>query len=366
MAKYFIIAGEASGDQHAGALMEQISLRDPEAHWAGLGGDRMASAGCRLYQDYRQMAYMGFVAVLRNLGKVRSNLRIAREALLSERPDVLILVDYPSFNLRIAAYCRRHLPQTRIIYYIPPKVWAWKSWRIHRIARLCDQVWGIFPFETDYYSRRGYQCTYVGNPTAKAIDAYLQQTPPCTREAMIALLPGSRPAEVSSCLPVMLEAARRIAGYRIEVTAAPGIEDGFYTPYMREGETLSRHTYDTVCRATAAVVNSGTATLETALLGCPQVAVYQIHNPRLMGMIRWAQPLFFSIRHFTLVNILAEEELIAELVANDFTADRIEQALRRLLTDEAYKKYMLAGYEHISDLLHTEHATISDLLPARN
>lgn len=364
--RYFIIAGEASGDAHAGALIDQWSRLDPAAHWAGLGGDRMAAAGCRLYQDYRQMAYMGFVDVLRNLSKVRRNLRIAREALGSEQPDVLILVDYPSFNLRIAAYCRRHLPKTRIIYYIPPKVWAWKSWRIHRIARLCDQIWGIFPFETDYYARRGYTCTYVGNPTAAAIDAYRAGTSAPQREPIIALLPGSRPGEVSACLPVMLEAARRIAGYRIEVTAAPGIEDGLYAPYMREGETLSRHTYATVSRATAAIVNSGTATLETALLGCPQVAVYHLSCSRFLGWIRRLQPLFFSIRHFTLVNILADKELIPELVANDFTADNIERELRRLLTDEGAKRDMLAGYEHISSLLHIPHTAISDLSPARN
>ena len=164
MAKYFLIAGEASGDMHAAALIEQIKQRDPEALIAGLGGDHMVASGCRLYQDYRKMAFMGFAAVLQNLGQIRRNFRIAQEALLAEQPDALILIDYPSFNLRIAAFCRHHLPETKIYYYIPPKVWAWKRRRIHTIARLCDEVLGIFPFEPAFYAKYGYRCTYVGNP----------------------------------------------------------------------------------------------------------------------------------------------------------------------------------------------------------
>ena len=354
--KYFLIAGEASGDMHAAALMERIAAeQDSSAQFSGLGGDRMAAAGCRLYQDYRQMAFMGFAAVLRNLDKVRRNFRIAKQALLAERPDVLILIDYPSFNLKMAAFCHRRLPKTKIIYYIPPKVWAWKRWRIHRIARLCDEIWGIFPFEPAFYARYGYHCTYVGNPTAKAIDAYLATQPTPNRndkdKPVIALLPGSRPSEVSHCLPIMLEAARRFPNYQIIVTAAPGLEDGFYAPHMRADEQLSRNTYITVRSASAAIVNSGTATLETALLGCPQIAVYHLACARLLGWIRWAQPLIFDIPYFTLVNILAGKEAIKELVANDFTADKIAEELQRLLTDETYKKNMLAQYEHIHSLL---------------
>ena len=349
--KYFLIAGEASGDLHAAALMAQIKQRDPQAQFVGLGGSQMATAECRLYQDIRHMAFMGFAAVLANMGQVRRNFRIAEEALLAERPDALILVDYPSFNLRIAAFCKKHLPATKIYYYIPPKVWAWKRRRVHRIAQLCDEVLGIFPFEPAFYAQYGYRCTYVGNPTAERI----AKSPITNHQSQIsktlALLPGSRLAEVSYCLPRLLEAARRFPDYRIVVCAAPGIDEALYTQYMRANETLTRETYKAVQQAKAAVVNSGTATLETALLGTPQVAVYHVPFSWFYGRIRWAQPLFFSIRWFTLVNIILDKEVIRELLATDFTIDNVTAELQRLLEDEAYTKEMLANYEHLFTLL---------------
>lgn len=352
---YFLIAGEASGDMHASALIENIKQYDAHSQFAGIGGVKMQKAGCRLYQDYSQMAFMGFVAVLRNIGKVRRNFQIARKALLRERPDVLVLVDYPSFNLRIAAFCRKHLPNTKIVYYIPPKVWAWKRRRIHRIARLCDEVLGIFPFESSYYERYGYTCTYVGNPTAEQIATYKLQHMVVSSESSphptIAILPGSRANEVTQCLPRMLSAARRFADYRLVVCASPGLQDDFYTPYLSDQEVLTRDTYTAVRNAQAAIVNSGTATLETALLGCPQVAVYHLACSSLIGLLRWAQPLIFSIPYFTLVNILSQKQAICELVANDFKEDKIVNELERILTDEIYKKNMLASYEHIHSLL---------------
>ena len=363
MANYFLIAGEVSGDTHAAELIQQIRLRDPDARFAGLGGDKMSAAGCQLYQDYRHMAFMGFAAVLQHWKDVKANFRIAHEALLKEQPDVLILIDYPSFNLRMAAFCKRHLPQTKIIYYIPPKVWAWKRRRVHKIANLCDEVLGIFPFEPAFYARYGYRCTYVGNPTAEEIrrtqnteiivpkgKEHRTQTDLQTR-SVLAILPGSRPSEISHCLPKMLEAAHRFAGYQVFVCAAPGIEDSFYTPYLDAHDTLTRDTYATVQEACAAIVNSGTATLETALLGCPQVAVYHIACSRLIGLVRWAQPLFFSIPYFTLVNIISGKEVIQECVANTFTVDNVANELDRLLHDEAYKKEMLDSYEHLVSIL---------------
>lgn len=377
MSKFFLIAGEASGDLHAAALIEQLLRHDPEAQCAGLGGDKMADAGCRLYQHIRQMAFMGFAAVLANLGQIRRNFRIAEQALLDEKPDALILIDYPSFNLRIAKFCRTHLPNTKIYYYIPPKVWAWKKRRIHEIAALCDEVLGIFPFEPAFYAKYGYSCTYVGNPTAEEIlqrsgqsncESVLQRSgltakrsvsaAVCQRSGLnsIAILPGSRPSEISHCLTKMLDAARQYPDYRIVVCAALGIDDAFYAPYLREGETLTRDTYSAVQQAAAAVVNSGTATLETALIGCPQVAVYHLALSPLIGLIRWAQPLVFSIPYFTLVNIIAGKEVIRECVANDFKTEKVAAELGRLLTDEAYKKNMLASYEHIRSLLGTQPA----------
>ena len=339
---------------HAAELIKQIKLREPEAGISGLGGDRMAASGCRLYRHIRYMAFMGIAAVLSHWRDVQDNFRIAREAILDERPDALILIDYPSFNLRMAAFCREHLPDTKIYYYIPPKVWAWKRRRVHAIARLCDRVLGIFPFEPAFYAKYGYACEYVGNPTVEE----LSRVPRVPRNpSILVLLPGSRPSEISHCLPRMLEAARRFPDYRITVCAAPGIEDSFYTPYIYAGVTLTRETHKAVLSASAAIVNSGTATLETALLGCPQVAVYHLACPHLISLIRRVgQPLLFSIRHFTLVNIIAGKEVIKECIANDFTVDKVAAELQRLLTDEAYKKEMLAEYEHLRSVLGSQSA----------
>ena len=170
--KYFLIAGEASGDMHTANLMAALREKDPQAVFVGLGGDKMRAQGCQIYVDYREMAYMGFVAVFKNLGKIKRNLQTAKQALLQEQPDVLVLIDYPSFNLKIAAFCKKHLPQTKIIYYIPPKIWAWKAWRVHQIARYCDEILGIFPFEPAFYDKYGYKCQYVGNPVADSIRSW--------------------------------------------------------------------------------------------------------------------------------------------------------------------------------------------------
>lgn len=350
--KYFLIAGEASGDQHAAALIEQLCQCDSQAYFAGLGGDRMAAVGCRLYQHIRCMAFMGFAAVLCNIRQIQRNFHIARNSLLKERPDVLILIDYPSFNLRMAAFCKRHLPNTKIYYYIPPKVWAWKKYRIHTIARMCDAVLGIFPFEPDFYAQYGYTCTYVGHPT-------IEQIPhsKASRTKSLALLPGSRPNEIRHCLPRMLEAARQFSDYTITICAAPNIEDSFFTPYLQKNEKLTRDTYTALRKAAAAIVNSGTATLEAALLDCPQVAVYHLTGSRLISLVRWIQPLMFSIPYFTPVNIITGKETIRECIANEFTVNNVVDELQRLLTDKAYKKEMLASYKHLHTVLGLQSAS---------
>ena len=363
--KYFIIAGEASGDLHGSNLMKALRAKDPQALFVGLGGDKMRAEGCDIRVDYREMAYMGFVAVIANLHKVRRNMRIAQQALLAEKPDTLILIDYPSFNLRIAKFCHQHLPNTRIVYYIPPKIWAWKEWRVHQIAKYAHDILGIFPFEPAFYAKHGYTCQYVGNPTADCIREFRMtndELRDCNNEVktqnakfIIALLPGSRRSEISHCLPTMLAAARQVAGnqYRVVVTAAPGIEDSFYAPYL-QGETLTRDTYTLLSEATAAVVNSGTATLETALIGCPQTAVYHVAGSKYLEWI--LKPIMFKINHFTLVNIIAGKEVIQELVASRFTQANIEKELRQLLKDQTYREQMLNDYKQIQMILGTESA----------
>lgn len=356
--KYFIIAGEASGDLHGSNLMKALRQKDPQASFVGLGGDKMRAEGCSILVDYRHMAYMGFIAVLANIHKVKRNLKTARQSLLEERPDVLILIDYPSFNLRIAQFCHEHLPNTRIIYYIPPKIWAWKEWRVHKIAQYADEILGIFPFEPAFYAKHGYTCKYVGNPTADCIREWKLQ---CegetnhTQKPIIALLPGSRPSEISHCLPVMLAAAREVVGndYQIIVGAAPGIEDAFYQPYL-SNELLTRTPYTTLAQARAAIVNSGTATLETALIGCPQTAVYHVAGSKYLEWM--LKPILFKINYFTLVNIIPAKEVIQELVGKRFTKDNIQNELRRLLEDESYRQYMIHEYHAIQTILGSETA----------
>lgn len=359
--KYFLIAGEASGDLHASGLIEALRRVDTNASFVGLGGDRMQAAGCRLYQHYRKMAYMGYVAVIANWRDIRRNIRITQQALLNEQPDEVILIDYPGFNLHMAAFCHRNMPGTRVSYFIPPKVWAWKHWRVHAIGKNCHRILGIFPFEPSFYAKYGYECTYVGNPVVQAVAAYEQVLPlgqnPQEEGDMpyIALLPGSRSHEIAHCLPKMLEAAEQTlqafsAINRIIVTTAPGIEQSFYMRYINNHPMveLRDDTYHVIRHASAAVVNSGTATLETALLDCPQVAVYHLAFRHIVEFLR---PLIFRIPHFTLVNIIAERVVIRELLTVDFTVEEIRDELHRLLTDADYVARMRAGYADVRRIL---------------
>lgn len=349
--KFFIIAGEASGDLHASNLMKALRKKDAHVSFVGLGGDKMRAEGCDIRVDYREMAYMGILAVLSNLDKVRRNFRIAKQTLLEEKPDALILIDYPSFNLKIAKFCKKHLPNTKVIYYIPPKIWAWKKWRVHSIAKYCDEILGIFPFEPAFYAKYGYKCHYVGNPTADCIREFTATSPTGNDRPTIAILPGSRRSEISHCLPIMLEAARKVAGeqYQIIVTAAPGIEDAFYQSFLLHDETLTRDTYNIVAHAQAAVVNSGTATLETALIGCPQTAVYHVAGSKYLEKL--LRPILFRIPHFTLVNIIPNQEIIQELIASRFTTENVAHELHRLLYDQEYRTNMLKRYQQLHTIL---------------
>ena len=377
--KYFFLIGEASGDLHASHLIEAIKQQDPAASFSGFGGDKMAAAGCTLYRHIRDLAFMGFVAVLKNISTIRQNFAIAKQALLDEQPDVLVLVDYPSFNLKMAKFARQHLPSLQIVYYIPPKVWAWKQWRRKTILQLCDQVLCIFPFEPAFYldpsqpplkgAEKRAQVVYVGNPTAEeclsAQRSFSDSGPTAQRSKIIALLPGSRRSEIKHCLPKMLAAARRFPDYEIRIAQAPSIPTAFYEQILSTlnstlsttlNSTLSTLNYDLLCKSEVAIVNSGTATLEAALLGCPEVAVYHIALPHLAGLI-WKA--VFTIRHFTLPNIILDlrdeqgkpKEVIRELIAYLFTVDNIEAEVKRLLTDNEYRQTMLQHFDELRTLL---------------
>ena len=365
--KFFIIAGEASGDMHAAKLIAQLQSQQTNTHFVGMGGDKMQASGCQLLQHYQEMAFMGVIAVLANLTKIRNNFKIAKEGLLQHKPDVLILVDYPSFNLKIAKFCKTHLPDTKIFYYIPPKIWAWKTWRVHQIAKYCDEVWGIFPFEPDFYARYGYSCRYVGNPTFDALTEWKNINFPKgygiqQRKEIIAILPGSRKSEITHCLPKMLQAARMVAAQypnmQIHVAQAPGISPELYQQYVQD-ETLRNDTYELLSQAKVAVVNSGTATLEAAILECPQTAVYHIACSK---WVMWLKPILFKIPHFTLVNIIARREVIRELIAIDFTVANIVNELEQLLNDTAYVDQMLQEYEQIASTLKSNPISLTKLI----
>ncbi len=368
--KYFLLVGEASGDLHASHLIEALKQQDPTASFSGFGGDKMAAEGCCLYRHISDMAYMGVVAVLRNADKIRANFAIAKEKLLSDQPDVLILVDYPSFNLKMAQFARKNLPNIKIVYYIPPKVWAWKRWRRKTILKVCDQVLCIFPFEPAFYFdpsqpplkgvEKRAQVVYVGNPTAEECHAaqrsFSDSGPSAKRSKIIAVLPGSRRSEIANCLPKMLEAANRFPDYEIRIAQAPSVPTEFYNEVAGEALPLYSSTPLLLSEASVAIVNSGTATLEAAMFGCPEVAVYHVACPHLLRLI-WKA--IFTIRHFTLPNIILDlrnekgepQEVIRELIAHLFTVENIEAEVKRLLEDEPYRQTMLQHFDDLRNLL---------------
>lgn len=361
--KYFLIAGEASGDLHAGNLITELRQQDSQAEFMFLGGDRMAAAaGCAPVVHYRDMAFMGFIAVVRNLRTIVHTMRLAQEAILDFRPDKVILVDYPSFNLKIAKFVKSSLPDTETIYYISPKLWAWKSYRIRAIRQCIDRMFTIFPFETEWYAERRYSVTYVGNPTVDSVSAFqattdtehtLQRIGHGDRP-LIALLPGSRRQEIDACLPKMAAVATRFPNYTFVVATAPAADIGWYTPYIAGNVILSPvATYELLTVARAAIVNSGTATLETALFGTPQMVVYNVCGGRLTMLLK---KLVIHTRYISLVNIIAGKQVVEELIANLFTVDNMSTELKKIMTDNDYRAEMQQNYDTIRQILGNENA----------
>lgn len=367
---YFILAGEASGDLHGAGLIQELRKVDADARFSFFGGDLMAAeAGAAPSVHIRNLAYMGFCEVARHLGDIRRNLRTARGLLRERRPDALILVDYPSFNLKIAKTARKlGIP---VYYYIPPKVWAWKKWRTKTILRLCRKVFTIFPFENDFYRTYGHaragQVVYAGNPTVEEVGRQLSGTE--THEEfllryrlrpnrpLVALMPGSRKGEIRANLPVMLEATDRFTQYKAIIIGAPGIDDSYYEafkgtreiPVIREDSSpaILKH-----CRG--ALVTSGTATLEVALCGIPQVALYRSNGSRLAYKI---MSRLLSVAYVTLPNLIAGREIIPELLLHECTADAVSDKLGGLLRLNADARgSQLEGYREIARVLTDKNA----------
>ena len=353
--KYFLIAGEASGDLHASNLMRELKQIDMNAQFCFLGGDLMAAQGGNMVKHYRDMAFMGFVEVLKNARKVLNNMNDCKKAIAEFRPDVLILIDYPSFNLRIAEFVKKQL-NLPVYYYISPKIWAWKEFRIKQIKKQVDKMFTILPFETEFYQKHDYKVNYVGNPCVDSIAArpYQDQTlnefcvkNNLSEKPIIALLAGSRKQEIKSCLPTMLTAVEKYADYQTVISGAPGIEPGFYHSFIGDKNIhiVFNQTYELLSHACAAIVNSGTATLETALIGTPQVVVYKVAFGRIAMLLK---PVLIKTKFVSLVNLIAGKEAVKELLAHHFTPATVQDELDKLLYDNTCRAQMLKDYQEIS------------------
>lgn len=358
--KYYLIVGEASGDLHASNLMKAIKAVDAAAQFRFFGGDLMSSVGGERVKHYRELAYMGFVPVLLHLRTILSNMKQCKSDILSWNPDALILVDYPGFNLSVAEYIHKN-SDIPVYYYISPKIWAWKEHRIKNIKRDVDELFSILPFEVDFFEKKhGYKINYVGNPCVDAVDAFRRNTPlsrsefcvanslPC--KPIVALLAGSRKQEITANLPMMLEAMKSFPEYQPVIAGAPGIDKEFYAPYLEAGASIVfGQTYNILANAHAALVTSGTATLETALFNVPQVVCYAMPMAKLYS---WLKKHFLKVKYVSLVNLIAGGEVVRELVAADMTVQNVKAELGKLLLcDSKERAAMLNEYSRMMDIL---------------
>lgn len=361
--KYYLIVGEASGDLHASRLMQSLMQYDPEADFRFFGGDLMAKVGGTRVKHYRELAYMGFVPVLLHLPTIFKNMKMCKEDIMRWKPDAVILVDYPGFNLSIAKFVKKNT-NIPVYYYISPKIWAWKEWRIKAIKRDVKEMFSILPFEVPFYEKKhNYKIHYVGNPTAEEVDNFRHvyseskdefcQRNGLSSKPIIALLAGSRKQEIKDNLPSMLEAARHFEDYQMVVAAAPSIAESYYKKYLGDSEAkmVKTQTYELLSHATVALVTSGTATLETALLNVPQVVCYETPVPKL---IRFAFKHIIKVRFISLVNLIADKEIVQELLADRFSIRNIANELYRILPGQPLRERMLADYQLVRDRLGSE------------
>ncbi len=361
--KYYLIVGEASGDLHASHLMRSLQKEDPEAQFRFFGGDLMTAVGGTRVKHYKELAYMGFVPVLLHLRTIFRNMALCKKDIMQWQPDAVILVDYPGFNLKIAKYLHKNRKnRPAIYYYISPKIWAWKEYRIKNIKRDVDELFSILPFEVPFFEQKHhYPIHYVGNPTADEVRSFLEEggwrkeegdIRPVQEEDMpiIALLAGSRKQEIKDNLPAMLEAVKQFPDYQCVVAGAPGIEDAYYEEFIKGAsvEIVHDKTYDLLSRSTAALVTSGTATLETALFNVPQVVCYKTPVPHL---IRFAFNHIIKCKYISLVNLIADKEVVQELLADRFSVKTIREELSKILPGQTGREQMLQGYEEIRTAL---------------
>ena len=359
--KYYLIVGEASGDLHASRLMRSLKKVDEFAEFRFFGGDLMAAEGGTRVKHYKELAYMGFVPVLLHLETIFSNMKMCKDDIVKWKPDVVILVDYPGFNLNIAKFLKK---KTNIpaYYYISPKIWAWKEWRIRSIRRDIAEMFSILPFEVPFYEKKHhYPIHYVGNPTAQEVNEFRAgyQQPFeefCTENQLdihrpiLALLAGSRLQEIKDNLPAMIEVAERFEDFQMVLAGAPSIEDKYYEQFVKGTpvKMVRNKTYQLLSHSTAALVTSGTATLETALFNVPQVVCYETPLPRL---VRFAFIHIMSCKYISLVYLIADKEVVQEMFADRFKVDAIADQLYQLLPGKEGRERMLAEYQVVRERL---------------
>lgn len=354
--RYYVIAGEASGDLHASNLIRELVRLDPQAIVRGFGGDLMEKAGMQVVKHYREMAFMGFIPVLLNIRTIRNNMKICERDLVNFKPDVLILVDYPGFNLRMAEFSRSKGILT--YYYISPKIWAWKEHRVKKIRAFVDEMFTILPFETEFYRKHHYPVNYVGNPVLDALTAgpekkafsefcrenHLPEKP------VIGLLPGSRLQEIRSLLPHMLKASSGFQSHQILVTAAPNIDEQVYLDLIRNYPVtlVKGKTYEVLQQAEVAVLASGTVSLEAGIIGCPQIVAYRMAGGILTQIIG---RIIIKVKWASLVNLILGREAVRELIQINFTVENIRAELNRILNDRSYRDRFSKSYEELRQKL---------------
>ncbi len=339
--KYYIIAGEASGDLHASNLIKELKVLDTNAQFRCWGGDLMTAQGADLVKHYRDLAFMGFTEVLMNLPTILNNIKFCKKDILEHKPDVLILVDYPGFNLRIAEYAKTI--GIKVFYYISPQIWAWKQSRVHKIKKVVDKMFVILPFEKEFYQRFNYNVDFVGHPLLDAVENYAGQSNHLsvqTNKPIIALLPGSRKQEITSMLPIMLSMVKHYKNYQFVIAAAPSQKKEFYQTFIGDLDVqlVFGETYQLLQKSEAALVTSGTATLETALFGIPEVVCYK------GGAISYAiAKQLVKVKYISLVNLIMDEEIVKELIQNELNENNLKIELDKLLNTQSRIK-MLAQY----------------------
>jgi lipid-A-disaccharide synthase len=346
--KYYLISGEASGDLHGSNLIKELKRQDSSATIRCWGGDLMEAAGAVLVKHYRDLAFMGFAEVVKNLPTIFRNIKFCKADIISWQPDVLVLIDYPGFNLRIAEWAKQK--GFKVVYYISPQVWAWKENRVKKMKLCIDKMLCILPFEKDYYKNKwNWNVEYVGHPLIEVVERKIkeagnrEQVTSDRLKATIALLPGSRKQEIGKKLPIMLSVASHFPDYQFVVAMAPGLDDDFYQPFLATApnvSSVSNQTYELLLRSTAALVTSGTATLETALLKVPEIVCYKGSNISYQIAKR-----LISIKYISLVNLIMDKLVVKELIQDELNTENLIKELHLILEDKDHRQQILADYD---------------------